>query len=38
MVGGEYSQYRAMKMLAEQSDSDQTLREITSLGLPGGMQ
>lgn len=38
MVGGTYSQYRAMKMLAEQSDSDQTLREITSLGLPGGMQ
>jgi len=38
MVGGEYSQYRAMKMLAEQSDSDATIREITSLGLPGEMQ
>ena len=38
MVGGSYSDYRANKMLAEQADMNQTLREITSIGLPGGMQ
>ncbi len=38
MVGGSYSDYRANKMLAEQADANQTLREITSIGLPGGMQ
>jgi hypothetical protein len=38
MVGGSYSEYRATKMLAEQQDSQETLREITTIGLPGGMQ
>ena len=38
MVGGSYSEYRATKMLAEQEDSSQTLREITTIGLPGGLQ
>lgn len=38
MVGGAYSEYRATKMLAEQEDSSATLREITSIGLPGGLQ
>lgn len=38
MVGGSYSEYRATKMLAERQDSNETLREITSLGLPGGLQ
>jgi len=38
MVGGSYSEFRATKMLAEQQDSSQTLREITSIGLPGGLQ
>jgi hypothetical protein len=38
MVGGSYSQYRATKMLAEQADSSETLREITSLGIDGGLQ
>jgi len=33
MVGGSYSEYRATKMLAEQADSNETLREITSIGL-----
>jgi hypothetical protein len=38
MVGGSYSEFRATKMLAEQQDSSQTLREITSIGLPGELQ
>ena len=38
MVGGSYSEYRATKMLAEQEDSSQTLREITTIGLPGDLQ
>jgi Family of unknown function (DUF5715) len=38
MVGGAYSEYRATKTLAEQQDSSSTLREITSLGLLGGLQ
>jgi hypothetical protein len=38
MVGGSYSEYRATRMLAEQQDSSQTLREITSIGMPGGLQ
>ena len=38
MVGGAYSEYRAMKVLADQQDSSETLREITSLGLAGGLQ
>jgi len=38
MVGGSYSEYRATKRLAEQLDSSQTLREITSIGMPGGLQ
>jgi len=33
MVSGSYSQYRATKMLAEQQDVNETLREITSIGL-----
>jgi hypothetical protein len=33
MVGGGYSQYRATKMLAELQNVNQTLREITSVGL-----
>ena len=38
MVGGAYSEYRATRMLAEQQDSSATLREITSVGLPDGLQ
>ena len=38
MVGGAYSEYRATKTLAEQQDSSSTLREITSIGLLGGLQ
>jgi uncharacterized protein DUF5715 len=38
MVGGSYSEFRATKMLAEQQGSSQTLREITSIGLPGELQ
>jgi hypothetical protein len=38
MVGGSYSEYRATRMLAEQQDSSQTLREITSIGMPNGLQ
>jgi hypothetical protein len=38
MVGGAYSEYRATKILAEQEDSSATLLEITSIGLPGGLQ
>jgi len=33
MVGGSYSEYRANKMLAEQEDPNETLLEITSIGL-----
>jgi len=35
MVAGSYSDYRAAKMIAEQDDANETLREITSIGLPG---
>src|SRR5207245_2248777 len=35
MVAGSYSDYRAVKMIAEQDDATATLREITSIGLPG---
>jgi len=38
MVGGSYSEYRATKILAGQEDASATLREITSIGLPGGLQ
>ena len=38
MVGGAYSEYRATRMIAEQQDSSETLREITTVGLPGGLQ
>jgi hypothetical protein len=38
MVAGSYAEYRANKMLAEEEDSSDTLREITTIGLPGGMQ
>ncbi len=38
MVGGSYSEFRATKMLAEQQDSSQTLREITTIVLPGAQQ
>lgn len=38
MVGGAYSEYRAAKMLADQQDSSDTLREITSIGLTDGLQ
>lgn len=38
MVGGAYSEYRATKSLAGQQDSSSTLREITSIGLLGGLQ
>lgn len=34
MVSGNYSEWRATQALAEQADSTETLREITSLGLP----
>src|SRR6266478_3621710 len=33
MVGGGYSEWRANKMLAEHGDPNETLREITSIGL-----
>jgi hypothetical protein len=35
MVAGSYSDYRAAKMIAEQEDATETLREITTIGLPG---
>jgi len=36
MVGGGYTQYRAsLAILGEQQDSSDTLREITTIGLPG---
>ncbi len=35
MVGGSYSQWRETKMLADESDQRDTLREITTIGLPG---
>ena len=38
MVGGAYSEYRATKFLAGQEDASSTLREITSIGLPDGLQ
>jgi Family of unknown function (DUF5715) len=38
MVAGSYAEYRATKMVAEQDDEDHILREITTIGLPGGMQ
>jgi hypothetical protein len=38
MIGGSYAEYRATRMLSEQQDSSQTLREITAIGLPGGLQ
>jgi hypothetical protein len=38
MVGGAYSEYRSTRVLAEQQDSSATLREITSLGLPDGLE
>ena len=34
MVSGSYSEWRATQALATQSDSSDTLREITSIGLP----
>lgn len=33
MVGGAYSEFRATRMLAAQQDVNETLREITSVGL-----
>jgi len=38
MVGGAYSEFRATKILAQQEDASSTLREITSIGLPDGVQ
>jgi hypothetical protein len=41
MVGGSYSEYRVTRVVAAtQQDSDDTLREITTIGLPtsGGIQ
>ncbi len=35
MVGGSYSEWRETKMLADESDQRDTLREITTIGLPG---
>jgi hypothetical protein len=35
MVGGSYAEYRANKMLAEDAAERDTLREITTIGLPG---
>jgi uncharacterized protein DUF5715 len=35
MVGGSYSEWRETKMLADEGDQRDTLREITTIGLPG---
>ena len=35
MVGGGYSEWRRTKMVSEEQDTNATLREITTLGLPG---
>jgi len=35
MVAGTYSEYRETKMVAEQADLSSTLRDITTVGLPG---
>jgi uncharacterized protein DUF5715 len=35
MVGGSYSEWRETKMLADESGRRDTLREITTIGLPG---
>jgi hypothetical protein len=35
MVGGGYSEWRRSKMVAGEQDTNQALREITTLGLPG---
>jgi hypothetical protein len=35
MVGGSYSEWRETKTLADESDQRDTLREITTIGLPG---
>ena len=35
MVAGRYSEYRETKMLAQQQDVSSTLRDITTVGLPG---
>ena len=35
MVGGSYSEWRETKILADESDQRDTLREITTIGLPG---
>ena len=38
MIGGGYSEWRQTRMLAEQQNNDETLRQITSIGLSGGTQ
>src|SRR5437667_2179345 len=35
MVAGSYSEWRQTKMLAEEDTQPETLREITTIGLPG---
>jgi len=35
MVAGSYNEYREIKMLADENDEHETLREITTIGLPG---
>ena len=35
MVGGSYSEWRETKILADESEQRDTLREITTIGLPG---
>jgi hypothetical protein len=35
MVGGSYSEWRETKMLADEIDQRDTLREVTTIGLPG---
>ena len=35
MVAGAYSEWRLTKMVSEQQDLGATLREITTIGLPG---